>query len=231
MDNEHFQLRQDELDEEIKKTWGEDSFLDGITNFEKYQRAKVKILWILKEVNNRDGRHHNRREYHEKYATQKTYLNMMLVCHAILHSLPEYDKNILTITKDETLIEGKGLEDGVVLDHIAIINVNKGQDGKSSTPSGKLQNMYINNPQIKTFLLKQIDFINPQIIINTHDCDALSKDLIGKDKFKKIYDCNYEINNNRLILQYWHPGIPMDEEEYCSALIKTVNDMLPTIKS
>ena len=45
-------ITEDFFDEEICNSWGNNATFDGITDIEEYQKASVKILWILKEANN-----------------------------------------------------------------------------------------------------------------------------------------------------------------------------------
>jgi hypothetical protein len=158
------------LDHEIFKIWGEDAFLDGITCHKKFNKAKYKILWILKEVNDRDNKNHNRREFHGKVQGVQTFYNIMRVCYAILNGIEKYDKNTLAISRDECLINNC-----IVLDEIAIINVKK-SGGKSVTYPGAIEREYM-KPDVKQYLIKQINFINPQIIINSSGVKQLFLDL------------------------------------------------------
>ena len=135
------------LDEEILKIWGENAFIDGITCHEKFCNAKYKILWILKEVNEQNSKDRNRREFHAKVQGSKTFYNIMRVCYAILNGIETYDKKILSISKDECLIN-----DSIVLDEIAIINVKK-SGGGNSTPPGTIDIEY-KKQDVKEFILK-----------------------------------------------------------------------------
>jgi hypothetical protein len=222
MDNETFLKKQAELDLEMSKIWV-NPFFDGITNFEKYQNAKIKILWILKEVNDRDNRNHDRRHFHAIVEKERTFYNVMCVSYAILHGMTAYDESELKIS-NETLIKND-----VVLDEIAIINVNKSEGGTEHTPHGRLDEMYNKDLRKKDFLFEQINFINPEIIINAHHCDSFIRDQLKGNKLKKSHDCNYAIIDNRIIIDTYHPlniGTGLDTEAYCNSIIKTVSENL-----
>jgi hypothetical protein len=201
------------LDNEILSIWGEDAFLDGITCHEKYFKAKYKILWILKEVNDRDNRNHNRREFHAKVQGIQTFYNIMRVCYAILNGFERYDKKLLEISKDECLINNC-----IVLDEIAIINVKK-SGGKNITPPGTISQEYLKH-DVKQFLIKQIDFINPQIIINSSGVKQLFIDLSNNNYTKNNGEL-YSIANNRIIIDTGHP-LMAPTEYYCNQILKIV---------
>jgi len=203
------------LDAEVLNIWGENAFLDGITCYEKFIKAKYRILWILKEVNNTNNKEkeHNRRKYHYSVQGSKTFYNIMRVCYAIFNSIEKYDKKLLAISKDECLIN-----DSIVLDEIAIINVKK-SGGNSITIPGSIDREY-KKQGVKQFLMKQIDFINPHIIINSSRVLQLYKDLCN-DNYSKINGELYSIYNNRLIIDTGHP-LMAPTKYYCDQILKIV---------
>jgi len=207
---------ENELDQEIIKIWGEKAFLDGITCYDKYIKAKYKILWILKEVNdtNNKEKDQNRREFHAKVQGSQTFYNIMRVCYAILNGIEKYDKKLLAISKDECLIN-----DSIVLDEIAIINVKK-SGGISVTASGAIDKEYMKQ-DVKQFTLKQINFINPQIIINSSGVKQLFYDLCNNN-YEKSNGELYSIHNNRIIIDTGHP-LMAPTEYYCNQILNIVN--------
>jgi hypothetical protein len=201
------------LDDEIFTIWGKDAFLDGITCHDKFAKAKYKILWILKEVNDRDNRNHNRREFHAQVQGVQTFYNIMRVCYAILNNIERYDKKLLAISKDECLINNC-----IVLDEIAIINVKK-SGGRNITMPGTIDREYLKQ-DVKSFLIKQIDFINPQIIINSSGVKQLFIDLSNGNYLKDNGEL-YSIANNRIIIDTGHP-LMAPTEYYCNQILKIV---------
>lgn len=222
LNNEVFQKKQDELDVEINKIW-KDPFVDGITNYEMYIKAPVKILWILKEPNNKGGG--NQREFHKDVRDyiywKNTYLNIMRVAYGIIAGKKEFNE-IPPIDTKECLIKEDG-DEYFVLDEIAIINVNK-SGGNSVTPIGKMDQEY-RRIGVKEFLFKQIEFIDPKIIINSHGVYQFFIDQIGKNEIKQIYGEHYSVNNNRLIIWTSHPN-RAPKESYCNNILRIVNENL-----
>ena len=118
------------------------------------------------------------------------------------------------------MIEENG-DEWFVLDEIAIINVNK-SGGASSTPAGKMDLEY-KRDGVKDFLFRQIEFINPDIIINSHDVSQFFLDQAGNNEIKKINGEQYSMNNERLIIWTSHPN-RAPKESYCNNILNIVND-------
>jgi hypothetical protein len=209
-----FNKQQEILDNEMSKIW-EKPFLDGITKYELYQKTPIKILWILKEPNGMGGGNH--RIFHQDIRDynrwKSTYGNIMRVSYGILEGIRSY-KEIPPINTKECEIA-----DAIVLDEIAIININK-SGGRSTTPLGKMEKEY-NRVGVKDFLFKQIEFINPDIIINTHGVKQFFIDQVGNNEIKKINAEEYARNKNRLIIWTTHPNrAPI--ESYCNNILNII---------
>ncbi|MDR1838236.1 MAG: hypothetical protein LBQ93_01425 [Treponema sp.] len=198
-----FLRQQNELDEEISKIWEHPHF-DGIADYELYNKARVKLLWILKESSNTNGG--NARDFFlnvKDYSPywQNTFANIMCVAYGILDGDKDYSE-IPPLDKDECRI--KDSAGAIVLDEIAIININKSGGGKITLP-GKLNREY-KRAGVKEFLLKQIEFISPDIIINSHGVYQFFLDQTNGNEIKKIHAEEYAVNNNRLIIWTSHPN-------------------------
>ena len=74
----------------------------------------------------------------------------------------------------------------------------------------------------RSCLLKQIEFINPEIIINSHGVYKFFIDLVGNNEIKKIHGEQYGINNNRLIIWTSHPN-RAPKKNYCNNILNIVN--------
>jgi len=204
------------LDSEMSIIW-ENPYLDGITDYEFFQKASVKILWVLKEPNGKGGG--NQRVFHKEVfyynRWKSTYGNIMRVSYGILNNANNYS-DIPEIDSKECKII-----DSIVLNEIAIININK-SGGGSVTPFGKMANEY-NRKGVKEYLFKQIEFINPDIIINSHDVKQFFLDLVGNNEINKHYGEQYSKNNNRIIIWTSHPN-RAPKKSYCNNILKIVNE-------
>ena len=205
-----------EMDVEMSKIWDK-PFFDGITNYELYKKSPIKILWILKEPNGKGGGNH--RIFHEDIRNynrwKSTYGNIMRVGYAILDGISEF-KEIPSIDTKECTIANVP-----VLDEVAIININKSAGG-SVTPIGKLDIEY-KRDGVKEYLLKQIEFMNPEIIINSHGVYKFFLDQIENNEVKKVHGEQYAINKKRLIIWTSHPN-RAPKESYCNNILNIINN-------
>jgi hypothetical protein len=216
MTKEEFTMQQNELDNEISKIWEHPHF-DGIIHYELYQKARIKLLWILKEPSNTKGGNSrefclNVKDYNPYW--QNTFGNIMRVAYGILDGDKDYTE-IPPINKKECTIG-----DSIILDEIAIININKSGGGKITLP-GKLDREY-ERAGVKEFLLKQIEFIAPEIIINSHGVRPFFIDQTGGNETKKINAEEYAVNNNRLIIWTTHPT-RAEPKSYCNNILNIVS--------
>ena len=205
-----------EMDTEMATIW-EKPYFDGITDYKLYQKTPIKLLWILKEPNGMGGGNH--RVFHQDirdYGRWKsTYGNIMCVAYGILDGIKTFNE-IPPINTKECRIA-----DAIVLDEIAIININK-SGGKSTTPLGKMDIEY-KRTGVKDFLFKQIEFIAPNIIINSHGVYQFFLDQVGNNEIKKVYGEQYAKNNGRLIIWTSHPN-RAPKESYCNNILNIVNN-------
>jgi hypothetical protein len=139
----------------------------------------------------------------------------MPVSYGILDGDKNFDE-IPPINKEECLIG----ENAIVLDQIAIININK-SGGPNSTPPGKMDKEY-KRAGVKEFLLKQIKFINPEIIINAHRVRQFFVDQTRGNEIKKINAEEYAVNKNQLIIWTRHPN-RAKKISYCNNILNIVS--------
>lgn len=201
---------EDFFDKTIKQNWGKDGLsvvFDGITNLEKYSKSPIKILWILKEGNERKHEDRNHREFHSCvtwYSGWKsTYKNIILTSYGML--------NNCSFEKLPVLDEDAKVNNQYVMDYIALININKNGGGGTANDSV----IKANYAKHKEILLQQIHEINPDIIINCSRVSQLFNDIsmqYGLTKMKyysKEFELlvNYAQNSSKLIIDYWHPNV------------------------
>ena len=207
--------QQSKLDNEINIIWEHPHF-DGIADYKLYKKAPLKLLWILKESSNTKGG--NSRDFYLNVKDypywQNTFGNMMCVTYGILNGDKDYTE-IPPIDKNECTIGGS-----IILDEIAVININK-SGGSKTTPFGKLDKEY-KRDGVKNILLKQVEFISPEIIINSHGVKQFFIDQVGDNEIKKINAEEYAINNNRLIIWTTHPN-RAERKSYCNNILNIVS--------
>jgi hypothetical protein len=202
--------------------------LDGIIDPEKFLSAKYKILWILKEPYDsfdssnipHGGNWDLRKVLREKtsfidFGAKGTYKPMISVSSCILNHC-------------ETDIDYNNLEIGTSMlndfKSVALINLSK-LPGLKRSNYNSLQRAYNLH---KLLLLKQIESINPDIIIFGSTIRYFLPDL----NFKKSELHNYESNkhilkDNRIYIDAYHPSqFTITKNQYCNDIVTVVNNLL-----
>jgi hypothetical protein len=208
--------KENHFDSIIYQNW-KTPIYDGITNISKFRKSKIKILWILKEAHKANNTPWNHRDFHKDVSGykywRKTYQKIMYVCHGII-----YGKNCLEDISD---IENNGTIDGEnILESIAIINVNKSGIKSPFSFQHSINRAYHNKKEI---ILKQIEEINPDIIINSSRVWDLFTDL-SSNKIEKAGKFNFSRNKKRLIINCYHPNAFYSERKYCDTILKLINN-------
>ena len=221
---EEFEKKEKELNKEAGVIWGR-SFLDGIIDYKSYIDAPVKLLWILKEPHGNS--YIDLRDY---YSYPKGYYprwmstcgNLMRLSWAILENAQRkadiYNfSQIPKIDTKECTIDG-----AFVLEYVAIININK-HGGGTSTKKAIIDREY-NRKNVKEFLLKQIELINPKIIINCHRVTNFINDQLGGNILNIINGDGYGFNNGRLIIDTGHPNVrgTITNKDYCNNILNII---------
>lgn len=200
---------EDFFDETIKQYWGKEGLpvvFDGITNLEKYNCAPVKILWVLKEGNERKHEDRDHREYHSCVTWapgwKSTYKNIILTTYGLLNNCCFEE---LPLLDNDARVNNQ-----YVMDDIALININKNGGGGSANESI----IKANYVKYKDVILKQIYEINPDIIINCSRVSKIFDDItdmyeLNKTQYKSEFDLivNYAENSSKLLIDYWHPNV------------------------
>ena len=199
-------------------------FSDGIINEEKYNTAKERILWILKEPWTK--------EVHEtiKVSDYISYINNFK-----LDEYPQYDTSTpmwrrITYSNAGILEGGSFYND---LDDLpgskevfetlfsrAIINLKK-IPGSTKSNYGTIDHYFRIG---KDFIFNQIEEINPSIIICGSTFDHLKPHI--ENELKQINNepvSNFCIWKNRLLIHAYHPSYMQDYEEYCDYIVNAYN--------
>lgn len=216
-----------EFDEIIRQEWGSPIIKDGIIDIEKFLTAKPKILWVLKEGNEKSpNKDRDHREFHENVTVYPkwsiTYENVIKSTYGLLYDcrfsdLPRLDNNDAKINVENVLLK------------VALINVNK----NGGVGTADRTNIELNYSLHRKVLLTQIKEINPDVIINCSRVFRLFNDVssekfydLEKDNLNKI---NFSYNNDKLFIDYYHPGCRKSTkttEQYCSDIINIYQNWL-----
>jgi hypothetical protein len=216
-------IEQNNIDNKLKEIY-DDPMYDGIIDVYKYCEAPIKILWILKEVN--DIGAYNQRDAFQDNVTldnrkgwYATLDPVIYISYAILH-------NFMTWKDLSYIIEKPEMTD--ILKYIAYININK-EVGRSVSSESLLKKQY---EKYKDVILSQINLANPDIIICGNTIHHLLVNFgINKDQIKAVdgFDLGYFNQIERLFICSYHPNYYMRIEEnqrgeYFDAIIQTVKE-------
>ena len=195
MTKEEVLKEQEAVDVEIARICGNEAGLDGIADIDKFLHfdGEHKILWILKEAgrpDNYDGKPYDYRQrfmYAAEYSRwSHTWGNVALVSYGINTSC-ENGKELPYSELPKMLVDsGDGSPhvteaDGTYvypLDEIAIINVKKAFTTVSKSKQNEINAEYY-KPEVKKLLMRQVEYINPEIVIVANQVQKLAEDLAG----------------------------------------------------
>jgi hypothetical protein len=205
-------MQMTQSEEEIKP------ILDGIIDPEKYLQSKYKILWILKEPYDDDteGGWDFKGMIKDKYSIfdfatgRTTFKPIIYSSWGILNNFCLFDDMEDIENSPEMLDAFKS---------IAYINIKKTPGGTTSN-NKTIQCAY---EMYKNLLLKQIDYIDADIIVGGNTLGHLLKDLNLENRmqFNKSF---YYFRNNKLFIDTYHPAqrpssTGVSPEEYCNDII------------
>lgn len=211
---EIFKQKQLKLNGEIQKELTEDNRApigDGALNYEGYLKAKIKILWLMKEpydtnkgVNVTDvktgGWYFTDTMFKEKNfgRDRTTWYPIINTSHALLSEQPVWNQNVRMSANNKSLID--------VLSHIGYINIQK----LASKTREQTNNTIINEAfkANKEWIQKQIDLLNPDIIIgaNTLNGDVFVHFGLKGKMIKKTESNEGYLANGKLFIRANHPA-------------------------
>ncbi len=186
-----------QTDQLLKGYYKEGQYIiDGIINEELYDVTKKDgkaILFIGKEVNYKGGGTWKLRDWWNEGVSKNFGLRLGEWAYGLLKGFPEYS---LAYDYRKEAIKS-----------IAFININKKIDGGSSTNDTKIANLLKTNTGLKEMLLKQIDILNPDIIIGCGIKKIIWGRLFGIDQW---LDTGYvkEVScwKSSRIINFYHPS-------------------------
>lgn len=208
------------LDEWRDKLKAERFIRDGMVNPEKYCASETRILVVLKEVNDKDGKEvWELTEFLNEPKTRKTWGPLSRWINGIQNLDTDYDwKDI----KDFFDNGGKEL-----LQSIAVVNVKK-TPGGSSSDDKVLSEFALENSDNKDRLKKQIELYEPDIIICGGTAWIVKRILECKDLWPETKHgiAYYKFNPGPVVIDYLHPEAHAREQILYYSLIEAVKEIL-----
>lgn len=199
---------------------------DDYVEVEKWEHAKRKVLFLLKDTNdfpNDDADYRWSYFYDtEELRTYKTFVVLLKWLWALNEvtpkDLPKFDK-----TREEYITAAQKYP-------MAIVNVKKLIGG----PFVKNKTLWDFFERDKKFLKEQIcDFLRPNIIVCGGGSDTLLKmamELFKEMKFDSFNEwCYYCPDSNIVLINSYHPSYRCSDELKFDAMIEGVQDMLKRI--
>lgn len=223
--------KETEIDNEIIERYnGEFPSLDGVVNWERYLTAPKKILWVLKEGNDPDNGIEDMRSIH-RFGTEdsvipnykrwkSTYKKLLYVTHGILTET--------YLWNDMSDIENDGTIDGQFhLEDIAIINLKKVTGGGTANIN-QIYDYYVG---AKDIIFKQIDFFEPDIIINGSRINQFLFDYLGERNISHQGFNRYGKKENVLFVHTYHPNARHNEADYVDSILDIVKKSNPLLSN
>jgi hypothetical protein len=169
---------------------------DGIINYEKWENAKPKILFLLKETTNDFKKISEQSIDIRKGSGNHFWWNICYWKYLITQLY--YDRPTDFIEQHQ-LPEVK--ENNYILDSIAYVNVKKNCDNNNQSDDAEIFSYAKSD---KDLLIRQLDLINPNIIICSNITFEAYKHLYN-DNLTSINDFCFK-HNSKLIIKFRHPG-------------------------
>lgn len=200
--------------------YGKLPIYDGIVDLEIFKNTYPKVLWILKEVNSpEDECDWDMREAIKSLKSStglkrgwgNTFTSIVYVSEGIIKN-KEWDEIPYLYDNPDTID---------VLNSIAFINLKK-NPGKSRANTIELYEAYV---IYKDLLFKQINLINPDIIIfgGTY---LYFKNDIPNDNFKHCGSCNVFKIDDKIFVDAYHPQyIGINREKYFTDIITGIKSI------
>lgn len=201
------------FDKEIASLWPH-PVKDGITNAEKYEAASVKILWILKEPHKESPDHEwNNREVlfdlAEFLKWKASYAKVFEASYGILQGVDDFNE-----VPDPDELGYYGTVNPA--EQIAVININKGGGG-ATADAAHLRAEYM---RVKDLLHRQIEYFDPDVIINANHVVELLAELAKGAKFIDVGGCKYCRVGKRLVVDAQHPNSRGSSSEYFGSILR-----------
>ncbi|MAU14646.1 MAG: hypothetical protein CMH46_03800 [Muricauda sp.] len=181
----------DEWENEVPEYEGK-FIKDGINNEDLYLKAKTKILFLTKEPNNPKQEAGDFREWWKEGLKYTFSHRLAEWSYGILNDFPEYE---------QMWHDKEGFKNAIF--HVAFMNVKK-IGGKGQSNYTEMEKHLLQN---KKWLLKQIEIINPEIIITGLTWKKLRNLLFDTVEWKSSgYNIAIGRYENSKVIDFYHPS-------------------------
>ena len=190
---------------------------DGIVNIGKYSESKIKVLYILKEVNG--GKNWNLRDF----------LNINGGRFQTWNNIARWQYGIENFEEQNLWDKVEHIEEEFrkkQLRKIAVVNLKK-VPGTETSEMSEIRKYAWNDREL---LKRQISLYEPNIIVCCGTGEIVKEyKLVDNEFFKNWTKSNSNLNfhltkNERLIISHCHPQKRLGNKEKFSPLIKTVEE-------
>ncbi len=166
---------------------------DGIMNEEIYLNAKPKLLFIAKEANNPSQTEGDFRDYWKDGAKETFSYRIAEWSYGIQNNFPPFDS---IYNSDDSVYK-------TALNSIAFMNVKKAAGGGLS----EFEEVLSAVKSDKFFLLKEIEIINPDIVILGLSVQEIRDNLFDNLKWVRSgYEIEIAKSENRKFIDFYHPS-------------------------
>jgi hypothetical protein len=170
--------------------------LDGIFDYEKWGSQK-KILFLMKESHSMDSNDDLAKHIIDRAKSDENLWSIWKNVALWTYCINLTDENKVALYKELTNPEQLDL-----LSSIAFVNVKK-ENGESISNNDKIAQYAIDD---RCFLKKQIEIINPEIIICCYTMQSYENIYsLEKSKFHRYTEGVY-FHENRVIIDFYHPA-------------------------
>jgi hypothetical protein len=185
----------DKIDAKFKALYPDNLITDGIVDMASFNKAKRKILWILKEGNDPEQ---------TSWSLQDVILNYLQGSKYWLHTfglICQLSWAILNDVDDLAKVPpAKDITD--TLKQVAVINVKK-IGGKSTADYVDVKRFY---KEHKALIKEQIEAIAPDIIISCNGIKDILADFKTKGEILRVGLFNKAVYKNGVIRGAYHPA-------------------------
>lgn len=178
---------------------------DGIVNEPKYDIAKHKLLFIEKESNDST----------EQSWDYRTWWRDELLKYRFTYRIAEWAHGILNDFEGyERIWENNQKEAREAINQIAFMNIKKSGGGGNADYEIMMEAAKVNLDNIH----RQIDIIDPEMIITGFTWGELRELVFPKVNWDKVYDVPIGKYNNAVVIDFYHPSAPVPASAFYSLL-------------
>lgn len=221
-----------DLNVEIREGYGDQEndvypIYDGAFNPEEYFNYEgLKLMWLMKEAYEEGAREGDwsypdlyLKDYERFYRdlirgkSNSTWQPIVYASYGILNDFIEFT-DISNIEDDPNIVK--------VLDKVSLANIQKLPSETGSRTNNV--NIYEAYQKHKTLLLRQIELLNPDVVICANVFSVIKGDLqiISEGKYKTV---EYYITDKRLYINAYHPAqTTILRNEYVNDIVSCVRE-------